>query len=345
MKNILVTGGAGFIGSHTVVELFFAGYHPVIIDTFQNSEKHILDGITEITGAKIPYYEGKFQDKRLMSEIIDNEKIDGIIHFAANKAVGESVEMPLKYYKNNVAGLIDLLELLEEKKVRNFVFSSSCTVYGEPDKIPVTESAPVKPAVSPYGATKQMGEIIIRDTIQASKQLSAVALRYFNPIGAHESALIGELPRGIPANLIPFVTQTAAGIRDRLVIYGNDYPTPDGTCIRDYIHVVDLAKAHIKALEYVAKQPASFYDVINVGTGKGTSVLEVINTFKKATGQDVPYKIGPRREGDVISTYASVTKAKKVLKWSAEKSLEEALADAWQWQQTLTQRAKSPRAQ
>jgi UDP-glucose 4-epimerase len=339
VKNILVTGGAGFIGSHTVVELSAVGYRPIIIDDFSNSERSVIQNLEKITKQKLPVYGGKFQDQRLLKKVLKDQKIDGVIHFAAHKAVGESVEQPLKYYKNNVAGLVSLLEFLEEHRISNLVFSSSCAVYGEADKLPLTEEAPVKPAVSPYGATKQMDEIIIRDSTLASKNLRSLALRYFNPIGAHSSGLIGELPRGIPANLVPFVTQTAAGIREKLIVFGNHYPTADGTNIRDYIHVVDLAKAHVKALQYIAEQKAGFYDVVNIGTGKGSSVLDVIMTFEKVTGQKLPYQIGPPRLGDVIRLYANVNKAKKVLGWQAEKSLADSLKDAWRWQQTLIKKA------
>ncbi|HVX58899.1 MAG TPA: UDP-glucose 4-epimerase GalE [Candidatus Saccharimonadales bacterium] len=334
MKNVLVTGGAGFIGSHTVVELASAGYRPVILDNFSNSDPSVIEKLESIIGSKISTYKGNFQDSKLLANIFSVEKIDGIIHFAAYKAVGESVEKPLEYYDNNVSGLISLLEFLRSRKISAFIFSSSCTVYGEPDKLPIKEDAPVKPAESPYGATKQMGEIILRDTTR-SGGLRSMALRYFNPIGAHPSAEIGELPRGVPANLVPFITQAAAGLRDELTVFGDDYPTPDGTCIRDYIHVVDLAQAHIKALEYVAAQPGHFYDVCNIGTGIGTSVLETIKTFEKITGQKVPYKIGPRRAGDVVAAYASVDKANKLLGWKAEKTLADALSDAWRWQQAL----------
>jgi UDP-glucose 4-epimerase len=335
MNNILVTGGAGFIGSHTTVELVNAGYNPVIIDDFSNSRHSVPKNIEKICSRSIKLYEGKFQDKKLLTEIFRKDKINGVIHFAAYKAVGESVDKPLKYYENNVAGLVNLLKAMEEFGVVSLVFSSSCTVYGEPDKLPITESSEVKPAASPYGSTKQMSEIIIQDSTKASPNLKSLSLRYFNPIGAHSSALIGELPIGVPANLVPFITQAAAGLRPNLTVFGNDYPTPDGTNIRDYIHVVDLAKAHIKALEYVGSQKTGTYDVMNIGTGKGSSVLEVINTFEKVTGQKVPYKIGPRRAGDIISTYASVAKAKKVLGWQAQKSLADALADAWNWQQKI----------
>lgn len=337
MKKILVTGGAGFIGSHTVVELVAAGYQPIIVDNFCNSEKSVIDRLKQLTGKDIIYYEDQFQDKELLNKIFTDHKIDGVIHFAAFKAVGESVDKPLKYFNNNIAGLISLLEFLNSKNVSSFVFSSSCTVYGNTNKLPLTEQSEIQPAASPYGATKQMGEGIIKDTVLASKAMRGIALRYFNPIGAHPSALIGELPRGVPSILVPFITQAVAGWRGELTVFGDDYPTPDGTCIRDYIHVVDLAKAHVKAIEYLDKQKPSFYDVFNIGTGKGSSVLEVINTFEKVTGQKVPYKIGPRRPGDIVTNYASTDKSNKVLGWRAEKTLADALADAWRWQQTLKQ--------
>jgi UDP-glucose 4-epimerase len=335
MNNILVTGGAGYIGSHTVVELINAGYRPVIVDNFANSEKKVIERLKKLTGQDIVCYEQSFQDEEKINKVLQKEKIDGVIHFAAYKAVGESVEEPIKYYDNNVAGLVKLLEVLEKNKIPNLVFSSSCTVYGEPDKLPITESAAVKPATSPYGVTKQMCETIISDVSHVSKTLRSLSLRYFNPIGAHESAEIGELPLGTPANLVPFITQAVAGLRSELTVYGNDYPTLDGTCIRDYIHVVDLAKAHVKALQHLDKQNPKYYDFCNVGTGKGSSVLEVIKTFEKVTGQKVPFKIGARRDGDIMAVYADVTKSKKMLGWQAEKNLDDALADAWRWQQKI----------
>ncbi len=335
-KNILVTGGAGFIGSHTVVELINAGYRPVIIDNFSNSDKSVLNRLQQITNHKITCYTRDFQDQAFLAEIFQKESIDGVVHFAAYKAVGESVEQPLKYYQNNVAGFIALLESMERSNIPSLVFSSSCTVYGEPDTVPVTESSPSKPATSPYGTTKKICEDILSDIANVSKNIRSLALRYFNPVGAHPSGLIGELPIGIPANLVPFVTQTAAGLREQLTVYGDDYDTPDGTCIRDYIHVVDLAKAHVKALEYIDSKKAGFYDTCNVGTGKGTSVLEVIKTFEKVTGKKVNYKVGPRRAGDIVSTYAAVDKAKRTLGWESEKSLADGLKDAWRWQQSLS---------
>jgi UDP-glucose 4-epimerase len=335
MKNILVTGGAGYIGSHTVVELINAGYRPVIVDNFTNSEKAVIERLKKLTEKDIVCYKQDFQNKVKLKSVINNEKIDGVIHFAAYKAVGESVQEPIKYYDNNVAGLIKLLEVLEENKIPNLVFSSSCTVYGEPDKLPITENASVKPATSPYGATKQMCETIIRDVSHASETMRSLSLRYFNPIGAHESAEIGERPIGTPANLVPFITQAAAGLRGGLTVHGSDYPTPDGTCIRDYIHVVDLAKAHVKTLQHLQKQKPKYYDFCNIGTGKGNSVLDVIKTFEKVTGQKVPYKIGERRDGDIMAVYADVTKSKKMLGWQAEKNLADALKDAWRWQQNI----------
>jgi UDP-glucose 4-epimerase len=335
MKNILVTGGAGFIGSHTVVELANSNYNPIIVDDFSNSNESVIERLNDIVQKKVIYYKGKYQDTNLLAKINAKYTIEGIIHFAAFKAVGESTEQPLIYYENNVAGLVTLLKFLELNKISTFVFSSSCTVYGEPDKLPITEESSIKVAASPYGSTKQMCETIISDVSKSSKNLRSISLRYFNPIGAHESAKIGELPIGVPANLVPFVTQAAAGLRKELIVYGNDYPTPDGTCIRDYIHVVDLAKAHIRALEYLLDKPASFNDFVNIGTGKGSSVLDVINTFERATGQKVPYRFGPRRSGDIVKIYAGIKKAKIKLNWTAEKSLEDSLKDAWRWQETL----------
>lgn len=335
-SRILVTGGAGFIGSHTVVELCNAGYSPVIVDDLSNSKPSVLKQLEEITGQKISFYQQDYADQAALQKVIDTEKITGVIHFAAYKSVDESIREPLKYYRNNVAGLVNLLELLEKNKISSMVFSSSCTVYGEPDNLPVSEDAELKPATSPYGASKQICETILKDTTAASSTLRAMALRYFNPIGAHESSLIGELPLGTPANLVPYLTQAVAGLRPALTVYGNEYDTPDGTCIRDYIHVVDLAQAHVQALKYVSAQQPSTYDYCNVGTGAGSSVLEVITAFESATGQKVPYKIGPRRAGDIVSTYADTTKSFELFGWRAERSLETALRDAWNWQQTLT---------
>ncbi len=333
--KILVTGGAGFIGSHTVVELIAAGYEPIIVDNFSNSQKGVIERLEELTGQSLKFYEQDFQDATALTKIITDEGVTGIIHFAAYKAVNESVEEPLKYYQNNVAGLITLLKVVEQQKVPHFVFSSSCTVYGEPETLPVTENEPLKPAVSPYGATKQMCEEILRDTTVVSSRLRSIALRYFNPIGAHPSGKIGELPLGTPACLVPYLTQAVAKLRPPLTVYGNDYPTPDGTCIRDYIHVVDLARAHVSALRLLESQKAASYEVCNVGTGTGSSVSEVITTFEKVTGESVPYTFGARRAGDIVSSYADVTKAKELLGWQSEFTLADALKDAWRWQQTL----------
>lgn len=335
MKTILVTGGLGYIGSHTVVELQNAGFDVVIIDNLSNTSIDVLDKITSITGIKPRFEQIDLKDKEAVSHFFKYYSVDGVIHFAASKAVGESVHNPLKYYENNISTLVYVLKEMTVNNVSNFIFSSSCTVYGQADELPITESAPTKPAESPYGATKKMGEVIIEDTCKATN-LKAIALRYFNPIGAHESVKIGELPIGIPQNLVPFVVQTAAGIRKELAIFGDDYPTPDGTAIRDYIHVVDLAKAHISALNRLLKgENKADCEYFNIGTGKGSSVLEIVNAFEKATGKKVNYKIVPRREGDIISAYADTTLANTELGWKAELSLEEGLASSWKWQQSL----------
>ncbi len=334
MKNILVTGGAGFIGSHTVVELFNAGYNPIILDNLSNSLASAIDGIEKITGKKPTFYQNDFADVKKLEEIIKTHQIDGVIHFAALKAVGESVEKPLEYYRNNVAGFVELLNVCGTRTIP-VVFSSSCTVYGEPDQLPVNEDAPLKPAESPYGASKQMDETILHDATRANHNLKSIALRYFNPVGAHPSGNIGELPLGRPSNLFPLITQAVAGKGNQLTVFGTDYDTPDGSCVRDYIHVVDLAKAHIKALEYLEKQSGGFYDTFNIGTGNGNTVLEVINTFEKTTGTKVPYVLGERRSGDIVATYADCSKANKLLGWKAEKSLSDACKDAWNWQQKL----------
>ena len=337
-KKIIVTGGAGYIGSHTVVELFNTGYEPIVIDNFANAEKRTLEGIRQITGKQVKVYEGDCNDGSFLSKLFEQESsINGIIHFAAYKAVGESVRDPLKYYRNNIVSSLALLELMPGFGIKNFVFSSSCTVYGEPDKLPVTEATPKQPAESPYGNTKQICEEIIEDTVKSGALIKAIPLRYFNPIGAHPTAAIGELPLGVPNNLVPFVTQTAAGLREKLTVFGDDYNTPDGTCIRDYIHVVDLAKAHVKALKYLDKQPEDqFYDVFNIGTGKGNSVMEVIKTFERVNNLKLNYVIGPRRSGDVEQVYADVSKAENHLQWKAELDLEQSLRDAWRWQQAIS---------
>ncbi|WP_117883852.1 UDP-glucose 4-epimerase GalE [Aureibaculum luteum] len=336
MSKILVTGGLGFIGSHTVVELQNEGYEVVIIDDLSNTTIDVLDKIISITGKKPLFEELDLKNKPSIQEFFKKHKdILGVIHFAASKAVGESVEKPLKYYHNNISTLIYLLEEMTVNKVNNFIFSSSCTVYGQADTMPITESAPFKTAESPYGNTKQIGEEIISDASKVS-DLNAIALRYFNPIGAHKTTKIGELPIGVPQNLIPYVTQTAAGMRKELSIFGGDYPTPDGTAVRDYIHVVDLAKAHTVAMKRLLKgDNKSNFEVFNIGTGKGSSVLDVIKAFEKATNKKLNYKIVDRREGDITEAYADTTYAQNELKWKAELSLEDALASAWNWQETL----------
>ena len=331
-KKILVTGGLGFIGSHTVVELQNEGFDVIIIDDLSNSKIEVLDGITSMTGIKPEYVNLDLKEKDKVIDFFKNYKVDGVIHFAASKAVGESVEKPLKYYENNIATLVYLLLEMNKNKVNNFIFSSSCTVYGQADELPITENAPIKPAESPYGNTKQMGEEIIFDTTKTS-DLQAIALRYFNPIGAHKSVKIGELPIGVPQNLIPFVTQTGAGIRKELSVFGDDYPTPDGTAVRDYIHVVDLAKAHIAALRRLLNgENIENMEFFNVGTGKGSSVLDVIEAFEKVSGEKLNYKIVGRREGDITSAYADTKKANEVLGWKSTLNLEDALASAWKWQ-------------
>jgi len=335
MHTILVTGGLGYIGSHTTVALQEQGYEVVIIDNLSNTRLSVLDGITAISGKKPIYYNSDLKEKATIYSVFKNHKIDGVIHFAASKAVGESVENPLLYYQNNLTSLVNLLQVMLENDCRNIIFSSSCTVYGQADELPITENAPIKPAESPYGNTKQIGEEILFDTTKAS-HLKAIALRYFNPIGAHYSAIIGELPLGVPQNLIPFVTQTAAGIRKELSVFGADYPTPDGTAVRDYIHVVDLANAHVKAVaRLLNKKQNDAFEVFNVGTGKGTSVLEIINAFEKINHIKLNYKIVGRRAGDITAAYADTTKANKILGWDATQSLEDALISAWKWQQAI----------
>ncbi|WP_247231479.1 UDP-glucose 4-epimerase GalE [Telluribacter sp. SYSU D00476] len=335
--KILVTGGAGFIGSHTVVELHNAGYTPVIIDNLYNSNRDVLTGLYNIIGKEVPFYDIDCNDEQAIRELFEKEKFDGVIHFAAYKAVGESVEKPLAYYENNLMSLIVLLKAMREYGINKFVFSSSCTVYGQPNELPVTESTPRQPATSPYGNTKAISEDIIRDHVFSKPALKAIALRYFNPVGAHPTAEIGELPNGVPSNLVPYLTQVAAGLRNSLTVFGSDYDTPDGTCVRDFIHVVDLAKAHVKAIELLDEQTISdYYDVFNVGTGQGHTVLELITTFEEVNGVKLNYNIGPRRPGDVEKIYAQSDKVNTVMKWKAEKSLADALRDAWRWQQKIT---------
>ncbi len=334
--KILVTGGLGFIGSHTVVALQNEGYEVVIIDNLSNSSEQVVNGITAITGKKPIFENIDLREKNLVSNFFDRHPdLLGIIHFAASKAVGESVENPLLYYENNINSLVYLLQGISKLSNANFIFSSSCTVYGQALKMPITEDAPVQPAMSPYGNTKQIGEEIIIDSAKVTN-INAVLLRYFNPIGAHPSAHIGELPIGVPQNLVPFITQTAIGLRKELSVYGSDYPTPDGTCVRDYIHVVDLASAHVIALQrLIEKKNSEKVEIFNLGTGKGSSVLEVINAFEKISGKKLPYKIVDRRDGDVVEAYASTSKANEILGWKAGSSLEDALESAWKWEQKV----------
>lgn len=336
--KILVTGGAGFIGSHTVVELINAGYEPVIIDNFNNSEKTVLKGLRKILKRPVKCYEKDCNDVKALEQICIKENIEGVIHFAAYKAVGESVANPLKYYENNIGSTLKVLEVMLKLGIKNLVFSSSCTVYGQPDAIPVTEDTPRKPAASPYGNTKTICEDILRDTITAGSPLKIIALRYFNPIGAHPSANIGELPRGVPSNLVPFITQAAIGIRPKLTVFGNDYDTSDGTNVRDFIHVVDLAKAHVSALKLLSNQQDNYYDVFNVGTGRGNTVLEIIKAFEKVNKVKLNYEIGPRRAGDVEKIYGSVEKAEKVMGWKTEKTLEDSVRDAWRWEKKIAKK-------
>lgn len=340
-KKVLVTGGTGYIGSHTAVELINEGYDVVIIDNLYNSEEKVLDGIEKITGVR-PVLEvfDLCDHERLVSFFSKNNDIAAVIHFAAYKAVGESVRKPLEYYRNNLVSLINILESMKKHKVSNFVFSSSCTVYGQPEKLPVTESAPLQPAVSPYGNTKQVGEEIIRDTVDADNMIKAIALRYFNPIGAHPSAIIGELPHGVPENLVPYITQTAIGIREELKVFGNDYDTPDGYCIRDYLHVVDLAKAHVVAVNRLigGKNKAGF-EVFNLGTGKGVSVMEAIRSFEKVSGTSLKYKVVERRPGDIEKIWADPSFANTELGWKTQSSLDDAMKTAWDWEKQIRKKS------
>ncbi|MBB6130262.1 UDP-glucose 4-epimerase GalE [Mucilaginibacter lappiensis] len=335
--KILVTGGLGFIGSHTVVELVNAGYEPVIVDDLSNSDPKILDQIARIIGYKPVFHKLDLSNEHSVKELaIKEPDIDGIIHFAAFKAVGESVQKPLKYYRNNFYSLINLLEAYYGKPL-SFIFSSSCTVYGQPDILPVTENAPVKPAESPYGNTKQIAEEILTDMVASGSNYKVISLRYFNPVGAHETALIGELPIGVPQNLVPFITQTAMGKREKLTVFGNDYSTADGSCVRDYIHVVDLAKAHVAALKLAEKESFTGYDVFNIGTGNGSTVLEVIHAFERTTGVKLNYQIGPRRSGDVEKVWGDVTKSTNKLGWKAELGIETMMLSAWEWEKYISQ--------
>jgi UDP-glucose 4-epimerase len=336
-KTVLVTGGAGYIGSHTAVELIEAGYDVVIADDLSNSEMSAVEGVRRITGRDIPFEQVDCNDRGAMGALFDKYPVDAVIHFAAFKAVGESVARPLKYYRNNIGSFVTLLSLMHERSLSNVVFSSSATVYGQPDTLPATETTPRKPATSPYGNTKQICEDILRDSIAAYEGLRGIALRYFNPIGAHPSALIGELPKGVPNNLVPFITQTAVGIREQLSVFGSDYNTPDGTALRDYIDVVDLARAHVVAVDRMLygrqKQP---YEIFNIGTGRPVSVLELVQTFDRVNGTSLNYKIVGRRAGDVEAVWADITLANGELGWHAERSLDETLRSAWEWQKQVS---------
>lgn len=337
MSKILVTGGLGYIGSHTVVELISAGFEPVIVDDLSNSQLGILDQIIKITGKRPAFHEIDLSDERAVKNLAAAEPdIAGVIHFAASKAVGESVQKPLKYYRNNIFSLINLLESYYGRPL-NFVFSSSCTVYGQPDELPVTEQAPIKAAQSPYGNTKQIAEEILFDIVSAGSAYKVIALRYFNPVGAHDSALIGELPIGVPQNLVPFITQTAIGKREKITVFGDDYDTPDGSCVRDYIHVVDLARAHVAALRLMEKSQFTGYDVFNIGTGAGNTVLGVINAFERVTGVKLNYTIGPRRSGDVEQVWGNVSKAEQKLQWKAQLGIDTMMSSAWAWEKYIAQ--------
>jgi UDP-glucose 4-epimerase len=336
-KKILVTGGTGFIGSHTSVELIENGFDVVIIDNLYNSEAEVIDRIEKITGVRplLEVFDLCDKDKTDLF-FSNNTDISAVIHFAAYKAVGESVSKPLDYYRNNLVSLINLLDAMQKKGISNLVFSSSCTVYGQPEKLPVTEEAPLQPAMSPYGNTKQIGEEIIRDTTISSDKIKAISLRYFNPIGAHPSALIGELPRGVPENLVPYITQTAIGLRPELKIFGNDYDTPDGSCIRDYLHVSDLARAHLVAVKrLIEKKNRKDYEIFNLGTGKGVSVLEAINSFERVSGVKLKYKIAGRRAGDIVKIWADPTLANRELGWKTVYSLDECMKTAWDWEKHI----------
>ncbi len=334
-KTVLVTGGLGYIGSHTVVELLSERFTVMIVDNLSNSEKFILDRVEQIAGTRPLFFENDLCDIAAMQDIFQSHHIDVVIHFAAYKSVGESVKEPLKYFQNNLVSLMNVLQAMQENKVSNLIFSSSATVYGQPEILPATEQTPIQKALSAYGSTKQIGEEIL-ENVCASGSINNISLRYFNPVGAHASAMIGELPKGIPNNLFPYVMQTATGKLKQLTVYGNDYDTPDGSCLRDYIHVVDLAKAHAKACErLLTEQHLSSFEVFNVGTGKGTSVLEIITTFEKVTQQKLNYVIGKRREGDAAAVYADTTKAKRILGWQAELGLDDMIDSSWNWEKTL----------
>ena len=335
-NKILLTGGTGYIGSHTAVELIHQGYEVIIVDDLSNSEHHTIKSIQKITGTKPEFHEFDLRDFSSLATLFNDNKFDGIIHFAAKKAVGESVENPLIYYDVNLNSMLNLLKLMELNNVSNLVFSSSCTVYGQPSQLPVTEDTPFALAESPYGHTKQVGEDILRHTTFTNGELQALSLRYFNPVGAHSSALIGELPIGIPSNLVPLITQTAAGLRSELKVFGDDYDTPDGTAIRDYIHVVDLAKAHVRAIERMLNyEQKKSYEYFNIGTGKGSSVLEVIQAFERINQTKVPYRVIDRRAGDIAKIYADTTRGNEDLDWRAQLNLDDMMKSAWEWQKTL----------
>ena len=330
MTNVLITGGAGYIGSHIAVELLDAGYEVVVVDNLYNSSKIALDRVEEITGKKVKFYDGDILDNNLMKKILRDEKIHSVIHCAALKAVGESVRKPLEYYSNNLTGTLSLLEAMAAENVKNIIFSSSATVYGSPDQMPISEDFPKGECTNPYGWSKSMMEQIMVDLYKADPKWNIILLRYFNPIGAHKSGKIGEDPKGIPNNLVPYITQVAVGKLEYLSIYGDDYDTVDGTGVRDYIHVVDLAQGHVKAVEYLEKSPG--LDIINLGTGRGYSVLEVLRAFEKAVGREIPYKIVERRPGDIATTYAKADKAKEVLGWEAKLDIDDMCQDSWRWQ-------------
>ncbi len=338
--KILVTGGTGYIGSHTTVELIEQGYEVVVIDNLSNSEASVIDRIEQITGVRPKFYEFDLLDEDILNDFFaEHTDIAGVIHFAAAKAVGESVEIPLHYYRNNLVTMINILDAMKKHSIVNFVFSSSCTVYGQPDELPVTENAPIKPAESPYGYTKQVNENILKDTIASGAKIKGIALRYFNPIGAHHSGLIGELPIGVPANLMPFITQTAYGIREQLSVFGDDYNTPDGSCIRDYIHVIDLAKAHIVAIErMIDGKNKSDYEMFNIGTGNGLSVFELIKSFERSSDQKLKFKVVGRRAGDIEQIWADTTIGNNELGWKAEKTIDEMTLSAWKWEQNYRKR-------
>lgn len=339
-KKILVTGGTGYIGSHTVVELQQAGYEVIIVDNLSNSNADVVDGIEQITGKRPIFEKMDLTDMPALTAVFEKHSdIDGIIHFAASKAVGESVQLPLMYYRNNIVSLLNLLELMPQYHVKGIVFSSSCTVYGEPDQNPIDENAPIKPATSPYGNTKQINEEIIQDFVHSGASIKSVILRYFNPIGAHPSGQIGELPIGVPQNLVPFITQTGIGIREQLSVFGDDYNTPDGSCIRDFINVVDLSKAHVIAIERLLENKSEEkVEIFNLGTGIGLSVLELIHVFEKVTGKPLNYKITGRREGDIEQIWAQADKANHVLGWKAQESVEDTMSSAWNWQLKLREK-------